>query len=199
MDTPELEPLGAAEGTEEELEQQNPVARTGRFLWQVLVELLGTVLPAILIALLINLFLAQATVVQGQSMEPNLHNNERVIMEKVTYHFLHGPQRGDIVIIQVPGQDEPLIKRVVGLAGEMVAVHNGQVSINGTPLDEPWAVRQGGPDYPETRIPPLHIFVMGDNRGHSNDSRSFGPVSTRQIIGRAWLIYWPLENVGPVE
>ena len=94
----------------------------GRLLSQVLREVVGSALPAIVIALTINLFLAQATVVRGQSMEPSLHNNQRLIMEKVTYHLVRGPRRGDIAIIDLPGQDEPLVKRVVGLHGETVEV-----------------------------------------------------------------------------
>ncbi|HEC34457.1 MAG TPA: signal peptidase I [Chloroflexi bacterium] len=171
----------------------------GRFLFEALREVIRTVLPAVLIALFINLFLAQATVVQGQSMEPGLYNDQRVIVEKITYRLIHAPRRGDVVIIEVPGQEEPLIKRVVALPGETVAVRSGQVFINDQPLAEEWATRQGGPDCPPTFVPPLHIFVMGDNRGHSNDSRSFGPVPFDQVIGRAWLVYWPLEQVGPVH
>ncbi len=191
---PEPAPIGQENGREPGL-----ASSAGRFLLGILREVVGTVLPAVLIAMLINLFLAQATVVQGQSMEPSLHNNERVIVEKVTYRLLHGPRRGDVVIIRVEGQEEPLIKRVVALPGETVAVRGGQVYINGRPLEEPWATRQGGPDYPPTEVPPLHIFVLGDNRGHSNDSRSFGPVPVDHVLGRAWLIYWPLEEIGPVH
>ncbi len=177
----------------------SPIVRAFRFLWQTVKEILGTVIPAVLIALLINLFLAQATVVQGQSMEPNLHNNERVIVEKVTYRFFHGPRRGDIVILQPEEDGDLLIKRVVALPGETVEVRNGRVYINGEPLDEPWAVQEGGPNYPPTYVPPLQVFVLGDNRGHSNDSRSFGPVLVDHVVGRAWLIYWPLDAIGTVH
>ena len=83
----------------------------------VLREIAETIIPAIAIALVINLFLAQATVVQGQSMEPNLHNYQRVVVEKVTYNFFHGPQRGDIVVLDLPNQSDMLIKRVLGLPG----------------------------------------------------------------------------------
>lgn len=191
------EPLSTAPSPQED--EPGLFASAGRFLWQVLREVAGTILPAVLIAMLINLFLAQATVVQGQSMEPTLYNNERVIVEKVTYRLFHGPRRGDVVIIEVTDQTEPLVKRVVGLPGETVAVRGGQVFIDGVLLEEEWAIHQGGPDYPPTRVPPLHVFVLGDNRGHSNDSRSFGPVPVDQIIGRAWIIYWPPQEVGFVQ
>lgn len=195
METPDSEPT--------ELTEQQPQPglpkHAGRLLLQALNELVSTILPAVLIALFINLFLAQATVVQGQSMEPNLYNEERLIVEKVTYQFLHGPRRGDVVVLRPPGQDELLIKRVIALPGETIQVQNGVVMINGQVLEEPWVTQQGGPDYPPTVVPPLHIFVMGDNRGHSNDSRSFGPVPIEQVVGRAWVIYWPLQEIGPVQ
>jgi len=168
-------------------------------LWRALREMLGTIVPAVLIALTINLFLAQATVVRGQSMEPTLLNDERLVVEKITYRFLHGPRRGDVIILQPPGHEDLLIKRVVALPGETVAVQDGQIFINNRPLDEPWAVQQGGPEYPPTLVPPLHVFVLGDNRGHSNDSRSFGPVSVDVISGRAWIVYWPPRRIGLIH
>jgi signal peptidase I len=174
-------------------------ARVSRWLLRALREVAETVIPAVVIALVINLFLAQATQVLGQSMEPNLHSTQRVVVEKVTYRFLHGPRRGDIVVIDLPGQTEMLIKRVVGLPGESVEVRNGQVYIDGEQLDETWTVRPGGGNYGPQTIPPLRVFVMGDNRGASNDSRSFGPVAIEHVVGHAWFSYWPPEYIGVVE
>ena len=170
-----------------------------RWLLRALREVAETVIPAVVIALVINLFLAQATQVLGQSMEPNLHSTQRVVVEKVTYRFLHGPRRGDIVVIDSPEQQEMLIKRVVGLPGETIEVRDGNVTIDGQPLDEHWATNPGGGNYGPLTIPPLHVFVMGDNRGASNDSRNFGPVAIEHIVGHAWFSYWPLEYVGLVE
>ncbi|MCS7283781.1 MAG: signal peptidase I [Anaerolineae bacterium] len=170
-----------------------------RLLVRVLREFLETVLPAILLALFINTFLAQATVVRGQSMEPTLHDNQRVIVEKLSYRLFGGPHRGDIVVLTVPGNPDRLIKRVVALGGETVAIQDGQILIDGIPLAESWAVRWGGPDYPPTPVPEGYVFVLGDNRGHSNDSRSFGPVPVQNIVGRAVFIYWPLSEVGLVR
>lgn len=174
-------------------------AQIGRWLLQALREVAETVIPAVVIALVINLFLAQATQVLGQSMEPNLHSTQRVVVEKVTYRFFHGPRRGDIVVIDSPDQTEMLIKRVVGLPGETVEVRNGKVYIDDQPLDEPWAVNPSGGSYGPLTIPPLHVFVMGDNRGASNDSRNFGPVAIKHLVGHAWFSYWPPEYVGFVE
>ena len=163
-------------------------------------EILETILPAILIALLINVFVGQATRVEGQSMEPNLHSNQRLVVEKMSYRF-HGPERFDIVVLRLPSQgDELLIKRVVGLPGETVEISNGHVSVNGQVLEEPFAVGETRPGRQSSVVvPPLHVYVLGDNRNHSNDSRNFGPVPIENIIGRAWLSYWPLEDAGVVH
>jgi signal peptidase I len=166
-------------------------------LW--LVELGETVLPAIVIAVLINLFLAQATRVYGSSMEPNLHTDQRLVVEKVTYR-LHGPRRGDVVVLRMPDRGpELLIKRIIGLPGETVEIRNGTVYINEQPVEEPYLVRRTDSAYGPTQIPEGYVFVMGDNRGASNDSRVFGPVPLDRVVGRAWLSYWPLEFLGIVK
>jgi signal peptidase I len=172
----------------------------GRRLLGGLREILETVLPALLIALLINVFVGQATRVEGQSMEPNLHTDQRLVVEKVSYRF-HGPQRFDVVVLRMPSQgDELLIKRVVGLPGETVEIRGGHVYINGEQLEEPFTNAETRPGRDsKVLVPPLHVFVLGDNRNHSNDSRSFGPVPIDNVIGRAWLSYWPPEQMGLVH
>ncbi|MFN2108380.1 MAG: signal peptidase I [Anaerolineae bacterium] len=166
---------------------------------QAVRALIETVIPALVIAIAINLFLAQATQVLGQSMEPNLHTSQRLVVEKVSYHF-HGPRRGDIVVIDLPeAGPELLIKRVVGLPGDTISSQRGQVFINGEPLDEPYISSPGGRDIPEQVVPPLHVFVMGDNRQFSNDSRNFGTVPIDNIVGRAWFSYWPPDLLGLVD
>jgi signal peptidase I len=170
--------------------------KTGRSLLKALREVLLTVVPALFIALFVNVFVAQASMIQQNSMEPNLHENERVIIEKITYRFVHGPRRGDIVVVDIPGQEIPLVKRVVALPGEKIAVRGGRVFINDQPLDEPWVEKYGGRDYPPTVVPPLHVFILGDNRGVSHDSRAIGPVHVDQIVGRVWFVYWPPGRIG---
>lgn len=166
---------------------------------QGLRELVSTILPAVLIALLIHLFLAQATRVEGYSMEPTLYGHQRLVIEKVSYH-LHPPHRDDIVVIHVPNYGrEMLIKRVIGLPGETIQVSNGQVLINGQPLAEPYLRSVTRGDYPLTTIPEGTIFVMGDNRNNSNDSRSFGPIAFDDIVGKAWVRYWPVSDIGMVD
>ena len=177
-----------------------PEPRQGWHILRVLREVLETILPALLIALLINVFIGQATRVDGMSMEPNLHTDQRLVVEKLSYRF-HGPQRFDVVVLKLPSQgDELLIKRVIGLPGETVEVRSGKVYINGELLEEPF-LQQGMRPGRDIRIvvPPLHVYVMGDNRNHSNDSRNFGTVPIDDIIGRAWLSYWPPEEIGPVR
>lgn len=163
-------------------------------------QVITTILPALGLALLINVFLAQATVVQGQSMAPTLHPAQRVVVEKLTYRLLHGPRRGDVVVLRSPrGGREMLIKRVVGLPDEVIKSQAGQLMINGEPLSEAWATLPGGIDIPPTTIPPLHVFVLGDNRGASNDSRVFGPVPIADIVGRALFSYWPPDQIGLIR
>lgn len=196
--------LGMDDTTPEQSVQEAapPLQRSGARwgLLRLLREALETLLPAILIAVLINVFVGQATRVDGQSMEPNLHTNERLIVEKISYRF-HGPQRFDVVVIRVPSQgDELLIKRVIGLPGETVEIHDGHVYIDGVQLDEEFVAAGTFPGrHPKIVVPPLHVFVMGDNRTHSNDSRTFGPVPISNIVGRAWVSYWPLESLGPIH
>jgi signal peptidase I len=178
-----------------ESEKRGEAPHVGGLLLRALWDLVSTVVPAVLVALFVNIFVVQAMVVQGPSMQPNLHYNQRVMVEKISYRFVHGPRRGDVVVVEVENEKEPLIKRVVALSGETVEVREGRVFIDGELLAEPWDTRQGGPYCAATFVPPLHVFLLGDNRGSSRDSRAFGPVSVDQIVGRAWLVYWPLDQI----
>jgi signal peptidase I len=187
-------------GFPEQAESPPPIPSAGRRIVRFLREVLETVLPALVIAVLINVFVGQATRVEGQSMEPNLYSDQRLVVEKVSYRF-HGPQRLDIVVLEMPSQgDELLIKRVIGLPGETIEIRDGHVYINGQQLQESFTddITQPG-RYGEVTVPPLHVYVLGDNRDRSNDSRSFGPVPIESVVGRAWLSYWPPEKVGLVH
>jgi signal peptidase I len=187
---------------EDHREPNHPPQRTGAGRWiaRLLREGLETIIPALLIALLINVFVGQATRVEGQSMEPSLHSDQRLVVEKLSYRF-HGPRRFDIVVLKLPDQsDELLIKRVIGLPGETVEIRDGHIFLNGVQLREPFIVQDTRAGrHGLVTVPPLHVYVLGDNRNHSNDSRSFGPIPIDNIVGRAWLSYWPLEELGPVE
>jgi signal peptidase I len=162
-------------------------------------DAMETLLPAALIAILINLFLAQATRVYGQSMEPSLHTDQRLVVEKLTYR-LHGPRRGDIIVLRLPDRpDELLIKRVIGLPGERVEIRDGFVFVDGVRLREPYLAHGTSGSMASEVVPPLEVFVLGDNRAASNDSRAFGMVRMSDIVGRAWLSYWPLTQFKVVD
>lgn len=161
----------------------------------VLRELIQVLFPALLLALTIHLFLAQATIVYGRSMEPNLLERQRLIVDKFTYRFWHSPQRNDIVVIKLPEMDELLVKRIVGLPYETIEISNGLVYINDMPLDEPFPHGTYLQNMLPRRLGPLEYFVLGDNRGNSNDSRAFGPIMRDDIKGRVWFRYWPINQL----
>jgi signal peptidase I len=164
--------------------------RLRRGLW----ELVCILVPAVLLALFVNVYVAEAVVIErGPSMQPNLYVGYRVMTEKISYR-LHPAHRGDIVVVDPPAGGTTLIKRVVGLPGDVVRVANGHTWINGRLLDEPWVAYFGGTDYGPARVPPGHLFIMGDNRSLSFDSRAIGPVPFEMVRGRAWLVYWPLNH-----
>jgi signal peptidase I len=183
-------------------EASGEYASPGRRILRALREILETMIPAVIIALLINLFLAQATRVFGQSMEPNLHTDQRLVVEKISYnHWLpiRGPQRGDVVVLDINPNSDLLIKRVIGLPGDRVEIRGGQVFINSKLLDEPYLSQPTYGDYGPIDVPPLHVFVLGDNRGFSNDSRAFGPILLEDVVGRAWFSYWPPGQWGLIR
>lgn len=128
------------------------------------------------------------------------HEEENII------HLFDPPQRGDIVVFDAPvnGADKPYIKRVIGLPGETVEARNNHVFINGQQLDESylegeltWCGSEGG-SCPPVTVPEGSVFVLGDNRDNSQDSFEFGPVEIDNIIGKAWITYWPMDEIGVV-
>jgi signal peptidase I len=172
-----------------------PISRAARFLLRIVWEVITTVLPAVAIALFVNVYVVQAvTIEDGPSMQPNLYRGYRVMTEKVSYRF-HPPRRGDVVVVDRPEPEVSLIKRVIAVEGEIVEVRGGHTTIDGEPIEEPWIVHFGGPDYGPALVPEDHVFVMGDNRRLSRDSRAIGPVPVDTIQGRAWLVYWPSDDI----
>jgi signal peptidase I len=170
----------------------NPLLqRLRRTVW----EHLRVLVPAVVIALFVNVYVSEAVMVkEGPSMQPNLYVGYRLMTEKISYR-LHPPRRGDIVVVDPPVGGTALIKRVVGLPGDVVRVRGGHAWINGALLEEPWVATFGGTEYGPARVPPGHLFIMGDNRLQSLDSRAIGPVPTDAVRGRAWLVYWPLDHL----
>ncbi len=156
-------------------------------------EVMQVLLPALIMALTIHLFLAQATIVYGRSMEPNLFERQRLIIDKFTYNF-RPPHRNDIVVIKRPAMEELLVKRIIGLPTEKVEIKDGYVYINDERLPEPFSHDQYPQNVPAHTLGPVQYFVLGDNRGNSNDSRTFGPIYQDDIVGRVWFRYWPLSQ-----
>jgi signal peptidase I len=143
-------------------------------------------------------FVLEAFQVPSESMVPTLEVGDRFLANKFVYRFWE-PERGDIVVFRsVEGGDEDLVKRIVAVAGDEVTVENGVLIVNGEVQQEPF-VNQGLPDsgtYGPTRIAEGEMFVMGDNRANSRDSRFFGPVPVENIEGEAFASFWPPSRVG---
>jgi signal peptidase I len=179
-------------------------------LWRWIGRLAVIVVIAGGLAILLRVWVVQPYYVPSESMEPTLHGcsgctNDRVLVEKVSYRA-HGVRAQDIVVftrpkgLQVP--DKVLIKRVIALAGDRVAAKKGQIYVNGLPITEPYLNRDKScyarsPDenFGPRTVPNRSIFVMGDNRCNSTDSRDFGAVPTSSVVGRAFLIFWPLTRI----
>jgi signal peptidase I len=157
-------------------------------------EIVQVLFPALILALSIHLFLAQATIVFGRSMEPSLFERQRLIVDKITYYF-RAPHRSDIVVIKRPEMEELLVKRIIGLPGETVEIRDGYVFINDRRLPEPFPHEQYPQNIPAYTLGPVEYYVLGDNRGNSNDSRAFGPILREDILGRVWFRYWPLSQL----
>jgi signal peptidase I len=158
-------------------------------------ELLGSIVPAVLIALLLNLFIVQPTKVRGESMEPTLRTDQYLLVEKISYR-LHEPRRGDVVVFKYPRDEaENFIKRIIALPGETVEIVSGRVFINGQAIVEPYLIQLPRDSMPAMIVPDGKLFVLGDNRVNSNDSRTFGLVTMDEVMGRAWMRYWPLSKI----
>lgn len=204
------------------IEQDEPSeAHEHRPLWR---ELPVLVVIAFLVALLIKTFVLQAFYIPSGSMIPTLQIGDRVLVEKVSYH-LTDPHRGNVVVFEKDlsgaapagdqpfwvdignavkdlfgfptGNDEDLIKRVIAVGGDTVEGKDGGVYVNGRRIPEPYL-----PDGTETsafgpvQIPPGRLWVMGDNRGNSDDSRNFGTISESAVVGRAFVLVWPPSDFG---
>jgi signal peptidase I len=179
-----------------------------------IVELVGVVVVAILVAVLLRTFVVATYSIPSGSMEPTLQIGDRIVVNKLSYH-LHGIDRTNIVVFSTPPNEEcagppvaDLVKRVIGLPGEIISLHDGDVYINGRFLPEPFLppdVRHDtypGPDSNAYalnhayRIPAGEVYVMGDNRPNSCDSRYWGPIPESTIVGKVDLRIWPLSRIG---
>ncbi|HYN33513.1 MAG TPA: signal peptidase I [Ilumatobacteraceae bacterium] len=157
---------------------------------------------ALLVAFVVRTFVLAHFVVEGSSMYSTLETGDRVFVNKLSYR-LHDPNRGDVVVLhQITGASErDLIKRVIALPGETVEVRNCAILIDGRLLNEPYldpevvTPTDCGGDYSlNGPVPENHVFVMGDNRGGSQDSRVIGPINEDDLVGRAFVVFWPQSH-----
>jgi len=182
-------------------------------------ELIETVLLALTIFLALQ-FSVQNFRVEGSSMDSTLQDGQYLLVNKIVYlrfdrdaiarvlPFLgggadadetlfafHPPKRGEVIIFHFPRDpSRDFVKRVIGVPGDKLEIRRGQVYVNDVALDEPYITRRDSRTVAETRVGPESYYVLGDNRGVSQDSRDWGAVPAGNIIGRAWVSYWPLEN-----
>ena len=178
-------------------------ASTSSKVWRSWRENLILIAIALSLALLIRTFIAEPRYIPSDSMLPTLHTGDRLVVEKVSYHF-HPPTTGDIIVFQPPAelqrrgylQDQAFIKRVIAVPGEIINVERGKVYINGQPLSENYIAEPANQPFPPVKVPADEFFVMGDNRNDSNDSRYWGFLPRQNIIGRAVFRFWPLDRIG---
>jgi signal peptidase I len=164
-------------------------------------EWIIVIVVAVTAALVVRAFVLQQFAVSGHSMDTTLHDGDRVLVNKLSYR-LHDPNRGDVVVLKtIEGAGErDLIKRVIGLPGETIEYRNCVLYINGRELIEPYldptvaTPTSCGGDQASLTVPANHVFVMGDNRGGSKDSRDIGPVDYQDLLGRAFVIIWPTRD-----
>ena len=165
------------------------------------IEWIAVVGGALIVAVIIRTFFLAAFYIPSPSMVPTLQVHDRVLVNKLSYS-LHPIHRGDVVVFErPPGETDPkvkdLIKRVVGLPGDTLESKDGVVYVNDKPLTEPYLQPPGTTENLQRQIvPDGMVFVMGDNRGNSHDSRAFGAIDQDLIVGRAFVIVWPLSHLG---
>jgi signal peptidase I len=159
---------------------------------------------AIALAFFIRTFLFAPFIVEGESMETTLHNEEKLVVNKAIY-YLSQPKRGEIIVFHAEAKRD-YIKRVIGVAGDTVEMRDDTLYVNGKPVEEPYlaenkkqANEQGisplTEDFGPVTVPDGHIFVLGDNRQNSRDSRAIGPVEVEKVVGRAEFVFWPLDGI----
>ena len=156
-------------------------------------------LLALVLALLLRAFVAQAYEIRGKSMEPTLHDGEKVMISKLS-PTLHSVERGDLIIFSSPqNSSKDLIKRVVAVGGDTFEIENGRIYVNGVKLSESYVNHELYPRRNSSRIvspvKPGHVVVLGDNRPNSQDSRHFGAVNLKLIKGKVFLRWWPLSSM----
>ena len=189
-----------------EVQQLQRESRQG--IWSESLKLVRDVFLIIVVFILFGVFIAQPVVVEGTSMVPQLHDGERLLVNKLIYYKFQSVswghiERGDIVVFWFPKEpDKSYVKRVIGLPGEMVEIRNGKVLIDGVELNETYLDGEHNktlPSFPAKKVEDHHFYVMGDNRDNSSDSRYWGFVPEKYIYGKAFFRYWQPGNIGFLE
>ncbi len=158
---------------------------------------------ALALAFLIRLFVAEPRYIPSDSMAPTLQMGDRLVVEKISYRF-RPPNPGEIIVFDPPKtlqyqgyrKDQAFIKRIIGTSGQVIAVDNGQVYVDNQPLTEEYIAEPPDYEWGPKPVPPEQLFVMGDNRNHSNDSHIWGFLPIENVIGRATFRFWPPNRIG---
>jgi len=156
-----------------------------------------SILIAVVLAFFIRYFIVELYMVEGPSMRPTLANGERLVVNKFLYRF-RAPERGEIIVFRYPRDpSRDFIKRVIAVPGDTVEIKEGRVFVNGQLLNENYILEKTRGSYPLSTVPEGHVFVMGDNRNNSEDSRfrDVGFVSKDMIKGKAIVVFWPLDHL----
>ncbi len=181
----------------ETIEQEEEV-KTGEKIRAFFKEMLETILIALVLILVIE-GLSDRVKIEGFSMLPSLHQNDRVIVSKLAYRS-NEIERGDIVVFDYPNNpEEEYIKRVIGIPGDVISISDGSVVLNGDVLEENYIDEFILGEMEELVVPAGTVFVLGDNRNHSSDSRYWGSLPSEYIIGKAIFIYWPFADLSLIE
>src|SRR5438874_956660 len=198
--------VAASDDTDIEVTRMRRESR--RDLWSEGLKLFRDIFLIIVVFILFGVFFVQPVVVEGTSMLPQLHDGERLLVNKLVYYKFQSVswghiERGDIVVFWFPNDpDKSYVKRVIGLPGETVEIRNGKVLVNGQELHEAYLDKehnQSLPSWPAKKVDEHHYFVMGDNRDNSSDSRYWGLVPEKYIYGKAFFRYWKPSDIGFLE
>jgi signal peptidase I len=169
-----------------------------RVLLRTAVRGLVLVFLSLVLAVVLFHFVFQPFQVSGLSMAPTLEDRDYLLVDRVFFKG-DGLERGDLVVFKQREDGPFLVKRVVGVAGDVVNIRGGRVLVNGAPTPGPWSSCASCPDFGPSAVPEGCVFCLGDNTPRSQDSRSFGPVQYRNVYGRVLVRYLPLERMGPVQ
>lgn len=184
--------------------QSDPPSLRLRTIGEVMESL---IIAVVIVFLVIRPFVVQAFYIPSQSMIPTLRENDRILVNKMSYR-LRSPGRHEVVVFRAPpeacegepdGEEKDFVKRVIGLPGDTVEIHRGTIYVNGKPEQEPYVLEPPYYDMPPRIIPEGKLFVLGDNRNHSNDSHRWGELDRDRVIGQAVYIFWPPSRAGAIR